>query len=132
MSRSAATVPRRLWAALDERADAQRVTLARLLTALQRRAADNLPASSPVPTAAAIGENLRNRKHVSVDVTSLSKGTVSDVVRTLCGKSNTTYLHPESLRCVLHAAASQEVATCQGDLEVKSTQNSFPAAVEIL
>ena len=97
---TAAAFPARLRSALDERADAQRVQLARLLEALQRAAGVGDDANLSEAIAATPDDDL-----LSIDVASLTHGAITDAVHRLCTDSSAR-LHPSSLQQVLNAAAA--------------------------
>ena len=93
-------LPSRVAAALDERADANRVLLAKMLQLLRKRVVDSDPSVSqlaypPEPESLSI----------TLDAASLTRGTVSDVVQRLCTDPDAR-LHPTALKLALDSAAS--------------------------
>lgn len=93
-------LPSRVAAALDERADANRVLLAKMLQLLRKRVVDSDPSVSqlaypPEPESSSI----------TLDAASLTRGTVSDVVQRLCTDPDAR-LHPTALKLALDSAAS--------------------------
>ena len=97
---SSGALPSRVLAALDERADANRVLLAKRLQLLRKRVIDcdpsvNQVALPPEPESSSI----------TLDAASLTRGTVSDVVQRLCTDPDAR-LHPTALKLALDSAAS--------------------------